>query len=299
MRPPAVARSVHGLLVALVLGLVAATLCVAPGAGASDYTATTYAARLLNLVNHARDAHGLKPLTVATGTTAVASDWTAHLADAGELSHNPGLAHDLAAHGSSDWTVYGENVGVGSVTTPDDLFQAYMDSPEHRDNILTADYRYVGVAVQFSGARAWNTFDFVDMYATGSTATHTKKTTSTSTSTETAHHESGVRHVHHVAAVAVQQVQLNVPVRPQPTTPHHRARTHHRTAHVEALHATARPRAAIARMTQPASFAAPLMAAVTPLPRPLPSGRTLPVAVAIAVLMLAVTARRWILVVAR
>jgi uncharacterized protein YkwD len=156
-------------VVALAMGLVAATaLVTATGAQAASYSTSSYAARLLAQVNDAREQHGLQPLTLAAGTTTVAAGWTEHLAGVQALSHNPSLAGDLASHGSRRWSTYGENVGVGSPSDPDGLFAAYMNSPEHRDNILTSSYRFVGVAVVFSGSRAWNTFDFVDVYGTAS-----------------------------------------------------------------------------------------------------------------------------------
>jgi uncharacterized protein YkwD len=80
MRRPALARSAHGLLVALVIAIVAAMFLVAPRAHAGSLTASGYASRLLALVNQAREQHGLDPLQVATGTDAVAASWTQHLA---------------------------------------------------------------------------------------------------------------------------------------------------------------------------------------------------------------------------
>ena len=159
------ATSLRSVVVVAMVGIyIAIALAVSVGANAESYTTASYSARLLTLVNSVRQQHGEEPLALTSGTTAVAQGWTQHLAAAGVLSHNPRLAHDLSTHGSHSWLAYGENVGMGAVDDPDGLFAAYMKSPEHRANILSNDYRYVGLAVVFTGTRAWNTFDFVDVY---------------------------------------------------------------------------------------------------------------------------------------
>jgi hypothetical protein len=154
----------------LLLGLAAAALLVPGSAQAASYTPESYAARLLTLFNATRQQHGLAPLALASGTTTVATGWSQRLAAAGQLSHNPNLRTQLESHGSASWTVYGENVGDADTQDPDGLFDAYMASPEHRENVLTKGYRYIGNAVVFAGGRAWNTMDFVDAYSTGTTA---------------------------------------------------------------------------------------------------------------------------------
>jgi hypothetical protein len=152
---------VGGLVVAFLVA--GAAIGLAP-AHASSWTSASYASRLVQLVNQARQQHGLGSMSVASGTSQVAASWTAHLDAAQSLSHNPDLRHQLEAHGSADWTSYGENVGQGPAGDPDALFKAYMNSPEHRANILNTAYRFTGVAVVLDGDTAWNTFDFVDTF---------------------------------------------------------------------------------------------------------------------------------------
>src|SRR3954463_16410932 len=155
-------RRTIGLVVAALLALAGAV-----GAGAAQattWTSSSYAARLVSLMNQARQQHGLPALTVASGTSQVAASWTAHLDSAQGLSHNPDLRHQLETHGSSDWTTYGENGGEGPSGDPDALFQAYMTPTERRHNIFNGAYRSTGVGVVLGGKTAWNTFDFVDRY---------------------------------------------------------------------------------------------------------------------------------------
>src|SRR3954451_14927982 len=177
MRRPAIAA-----LLATIAGLFA---MLAPSASAAGYTTSGYASRLLSLVNQARADNGLSALQFAGGTATVAANWTAHMASSRTLAHNPNLRSQLESHGSNNWTTYGENVGQGYTSSPDGLFRAYMQSPEHRANILTGAYRYVGVAVSFTGKLAWNTFDFVDAYGAPTVAKTAPKTT---------HHKAPVQH---------------------------------------------------------------------------------------------------------
>src|SRR4051794_34349224 len=168
------ARSARIALISVVAGLlaVAAMLTTAGAQAAASYDTSSYAARLLDLVNVARSQHGLRALVQTPGTTTVAAAWTQHLADNRALSHNSQLGRQLATHGSKSWRVYGENVGVGSATDPDGLFSAYWKSPEHRANILNGAYRYVGVGVLLTDSRSWNTFDFVDVYGRAQPTRH-------------------------------------------------------------------------------------------------------------------------------
>jgi uncharacterized protein YkwD len=158
------------VVVSAVLATVAGTfIAVAPSASAES-SGSAFSSRLVTLVNEARSQHGLRPLTVASGTTVVASGWSSHMAATNTLAHNPNLQSQLESHGSPNWTTYGENVGEGPSSSADKLFTAYMNSPEHRANILASGYRYIGIATVFSGTVAWNTMDFVDQYGGTTTA---------------------------------------------------------------------------------------------------------------------------------
>lgn len=147
-----------------ILAALFASAAVSSAAPGQPSTVSSYAAQLAQLLNQARAESGDPLLTVAAGTTSVAQGWSGHLARAGSLSHNPNLIAELASHGSPNWRAIGENVGDGPSNDPRTLFDAYMHSTEHRDNILNPRYRFVGLGVVFSGGQAWNTMDFVDSY---------------------------------------------------------------------------------------------------------------------------------------
>lgn len=157
---------VRAVLAAVLSLLISAPLFVTPATASTTYTAASFAARLVELLNGTREEHGLVPLELASGTTSVAAAWSERLAADQKLSHNPDLQAQLESHGSKDWTELGENVGQSDTQDPEGLWQAYLASPDHRVNILEPKFRFVGNAVVFAGGRAWNTMDFVDAYAT-------------------------------------------------------------------------------------------------------------------------------------
>lgn len=275
-RPASSARLV---LVSAVIGLLAtvAVLTTAGAQAASSYTPSAYAARLLDLVNMARAQQGLRPLVLTPGTTTVAAAWTQHLADSRALSHNGQLGRQLSMHGSSAWRVYGENVGMGSAADPDGLFSAYWNSPEHRANIMNGDYRYVGVAVTFTGSRSWNTFDFVDVYGKAQAV-----------------HHAGRRHVQRAAeAVPVTTAVVRPTAAVTPSTPVRRVAVHVKGLQRSAAVVPVMPHSFVG-IAAAATPAAPAGHVVAYVERPA-GGRTQPVVLALAVLALMAAARRWVL----
>ena len=58
----------------------------------------------------------------------------------------------------------GENIGGGHGRrwgSPMAVFEAWMHSPPHRENILDPSVRWIGVANAMGGGAVWNTVDFV------------------------------------------------------------------------------------------------------------------------------------------
>lgn len=123
-------------LAALVLGPVAAaTLALAaPHASAADSNAASFVAK----TNAEREARGLRPYAVAADLTAVAHRHSEEMAAKQSLYHNKNLGTEVTG-----WQVVGENVGDGG--SVDSIHTAFMNSPEHRSNILATDYTQIGI----------------------------------------------------------------------------------------------------------------------------------------------------------
>lgn len=95
-------------------------------------------AQFVSDTNSARANDGLRSYAVASDLSSVASRWAARMAAGRTLEHNPSMGSEVCC-----WTVLGENVGVGSSVSQ--IQQAFMASPEHRDNILSSSFTQVGV----------------------------------------------------------------------------------------------------------------------------------------------------------
>ena len=110
----------------------------------------------LSAINAARSAAGVAPLSIQGDLLQIARSWSQTMATAGQLFHDPNLAK-LAP---SSWQTLGENVGIGP--TCDAIAQAFMNSPEHRRNILDPAFTTVGVGVvDAAGGTVWVTEDFM------------------------------------------------------------------------------------------------------------------------------------------
>jgi uncharacterized protein YkwD len=126
----------------------AVPLTVAPIVAASNRPAfTSRRERVVVLTNAQRAAHGLGGLTVSPQLTASAGRYAQHLAADGAFSHTDGsdLAQRVTAVGYQyQWI--GENLGMGQ-SSPKTIVQAWMNSPEHRANMLDPRFTQIGVGV--------------------------------------------------------------------------------------------------------------------------------------------------------
>lgn len=117
-------------------------------------SAASHEAEMLTLLNAARAAAGLEPVSMHSDLTDDAAAWSQHLLAEGTLSHNPNLSSV-----TTGWDKLGENVGVG--TSAASLHSAFMASSSHRGNIL-GDYQYVGIAVvEETSSKMWVTVVFM------------------------------------------------------------------------------------------------------------------------------------------
>lgn len=135
--------------VTLALGL---TVAVAPSALAADEPGL--AAQFVTDINAARASAGLPGYSVASDLTAIAEQHSAAMAASQTLYHNPDLTTEV-----QNWQSIGENVGFGPSVS--DINTAFLNSPEHRANILDPHFTQVGVGVYVdSRGQLWVTEDF-------------------------------------------------------------------------------------------------------------------------------------------
>ena len=109
----------------------------------------------LNKINGLRTSKGLNPLQLDGELTGLAQGWSEHMAATGVLSHTP----NMAANVSSDWTKLGENVGYGP--NNDLIWNGFLNSPKHYENLVDPAYTHVGIGVAFVGGTEFVTHRFM------------------------------------------------------------------------------------------------------------------------------------------
>ena len=135
------------------------------------------AAQVLGLINQARSAAGLAPLTITAGLNSSASAHNSRMAGGCGLSHQCPGEPDLGARETAagvHWTAAGENIGEGGPVSDTTaaiaqmavgLTQAMLNEkpPDdgHRRNILSSSFTHIGIAVfRDSSGTVWLTQDF-------------------------------------------------------------------------------------------------------------------------------------------
>jgi len=146
---------------AIFIAIPAASASADPACPGSDLspTATNLAqveAATLCLVNIERGQSGLGSLTASSVLQGAALEHSQDMVRNNFFSHDSSSGEDFEdrilrfnyAPPNTEW-VAGENIAWGtlSLATPDAIVVSWMNSPEHRANILSADYKELGVGV--------------------------------------------------------------------------------------------------------------------------------------------------------
>ena len=178
-------RVLAPVLVSVAIGSTAGTALtiVAPEVAFADST-YSMEAQFIAKVNAARQANGQAPYAVVGDLTSIARGHSANMASQQSLYHNPSLTTQV-----QNWQAVGENVGEG----PDvnDIATAFMQSPEHRANILDHDFTQIGVGVSVDNHGViWVTEDFREPMSSSSGSS----SSGSSSSSSTQHHASSTPH---------------------------------------------------------------------------------------------------------
>ena len=160
--------------------LSAAPTSAAPTASATSPAGTSSgsaAAQVLALINQARSAAGLAPLTITAGLNSSASAHNSRMAGGCGLSHQCSGEPDLGARETAagvHWTAAGENIGEGgpvanttaaiaqmAVGLTQSMLNEKPPDDGHRRNILSSSFTHIGIAVfRDSSGTVWLTQDF-------------------------------------------------------------------------------------------------------------------------------------------
>jgi len=105
--------------------------------------------QVLVLVNQVRADYGLAPVEWHEGAAAVALEHSEDMEARNFFDHenpdgqNPG---DRLAEANVELTGWGENIASGYLT-PESVMEGWMNSPGHRDNILSSMWTHLGVGI--------------------------------------------------------------------------------------------------------------------------------------------------------
>ena len=116
---------------------------------------------LFNEVNAARAAAGLPALGWSDSLMQAAAGHAERMRKEDSLSHQfeeePDLPQRATSHGIH-FTVIAENVGLSD--SPVEIHTSFMNSPDHRDNILDPKVNTVGISVREDHGELWVVEDF-------------------------------------------------------------------------------------------------------------------------------------------
>ncbi|WP_373230762.1 CAP domain-containing protein [Cohnella sp.] len=115
----------------------------------TDTAASTFATQVVTLVNQERAKAGLSALKTTNATLKkMALDKAKDIYHKGYFAHNSptyGSPFDMMKQYGISFRYAGENIAKGQ-RTPQEVMTAWMNSPGHRANILSANFTTIGVA---------------------------------------------------------------------------------------------------------------------------------------------------------
>jgi uncharacterized protein YkwD len=143
----------------IALLLVPGLSAVAQDQKSGKFDLTKEEQQVVDLTNAARKKENLPPLTVSPLLTKVARDYSANMAKQQKLDHflDGKKASDRVKAVGYAFKYVGENIATGDFPVPK-MFQGWMDSQLHRDNILDKEYSEIGVGIVMDGqGQSWYT----------------------------------------------------------------------------------------------------------------------------------------------
>jgi|GEM_PF-1632777 len=123
-------------------------LLQAASSSQSDATSYSFAEQVVYLTNLERERNDLAPLQFSAELFHAAQNHAEAMASGDFFAHQDpttgSRVGDRAGAAGFQWTAIGENIAAGN-PTPATVVTAWMESPDHRQNILDVDYREIGV----------------------------------------------------------------------------------------------------------------------------------------------------------
>ena len=118
-----------------------------PATEAKNSQLSAYEQQVVDLTNQERAKNGLQPLQVDYELSKVAREKSRDMQVNNYFDHNSptyGSPFDMMRSYGIDYRTAGENIAMGQ-RTPQEVVNAWMNSPGHRANILNGDFTHIGV----------------------------------------------------------------------------------------------------------------------------------------------------------
>lgn len=115
--------------------------------------------QMINLVNQSRKQNGLSALQADNQLSEIARIKSKDMIDKNYFSHNSptyGSPFDMLKNFGVSYIKAGENIAGNQ--TVEKAHEALMNSPGHRQNILSSEYTHIGIGVQKKGGQYGNMF---------------------------------------------------------------------------------------------------------------------------------------------
>ncbi|MDP2172234.1 MAG: CAP domain-containing protein [Candidatus Cloacimonadaceae bacterium] len=137
--------------------------------GAKTLPVKQFEQRIFELTNVQRLKYGLKALVYEDGFAALAKHHSNNMARHNFFDHKDKEGLEVGGRKDKYYpellsSSTGENLAMHEISTrkysPEDIVTGWMNSPSHRENILTPEYTHLGVGVVLMGAKLYSTQNF-------------------------------------------------------------------------------------------------------------------------------------------
>ena len=159
-----------GLIVPAILPAIASAACPGESIHSAEQSEAGMSQSILCLINEERSAAGIGPVVLSKPLGAAALVHSNDMVARGYFAHRSPTGVDFVdriantgyLRGERSW-VAGENIawGSGSLSTPAELVQAWMESPPHRENLLKGRFRDIGIGITRGTPQPASDFDGV------------------------------------------------------------------------------------------------------------------------------------------
>lgn len=130
-------KALYAMLFIITVSLLLFSAC------SKEYNGEKSAEKLLELCNEARNSHDLAELQINEELSRNAQTRAEEIADTGEFSHVRPDGRGCFTVLTVDYSYAGENLAKGDGNA-EDIFNEWMASTEHKENILSASYTQTG-----------------------------------------------------------------------------------------------------------------------------------------------------------